>query len=80
VPGTKELVVGAETKQYEPLYGSVDIPINCCIRVLHLVPTIIFSGRSADWSFHLGSSSYRRDVPPISAGGIAPNFGGRTFE
>jgi len=38
------------------------------------------SGRSADWSFHLGRSSYRRGVPPISAGGIAPTFGGCAFE
>ena len=29
------------------------------------------SGRSADRSFHLGWSSYRRGVPQISAGGIA---------
>ena len=32
------------------------------------------SGRSADRSFHLGRSSYRRGVPPISAGGIATNL------
>jgi len=38
------------------------------------------SGRSADWSFHLGRSSYRRGVPQISAGGIAQTFGGCAFE
>ena len=31
-------------------------------------------------SFHLGRSSYRRGVPKIYAGGIAPNFGGCAFE
>jgi hypothetical protein len=38
------------------------------------------SGQFADWSFHLGRSSYRRGVAPISAGGIALTFGGCTFE
>ena len=38
------------------------------------------SGRSADWPFHLGRSSYRRGTPQISAGGIAPTFGGYAFE
>ena len=38
------------------------------------------SGRSADWSFHLGRSSYRRGVPLISAGGSAPTFGRCAFE
>ena len=35
---------------------------------------------SADWSFHLGRSSYRRGVPQISAGGISPTFGGCAFK
>ena len=38
------------------------------------------SGRSADWPFHLGRSSYRRGVPQISVGGIAPTFGACAFE
>ena len=38
------------------------------------------SGRSADWSFYLGRSPYRRDVPQISAGGIAPTYGGCAFK
>ena len=37
------------------------------------------SERSAEWSFNLGRSSYRRGVPQISAGGIAPTFGGCAF-
>jgi len=38
------------------------------------------SGRSADWSFHLGRSSYTRGVLQISAEGIAPTFWGCSFE
>jgi len=44
------------------------------------------SGWSAVWSFHLRTSSYRTDVPVISAGRIAPIsfyfifWGGRAFE
>jgi len=33
-----------------------------------------------DWSFHLGRLSYRRGVPQISAGGIAPTYGGCAFK
>jgi len=38
------------------------------------------SGRSADWSFYLGRSSYRRGISQIFAGGIALKFGGCAFE
>ena len=50
--------------------GILESPRNCGkqISTKFWECVVCSSGRSADWSFHLGRSSYRRGVPQISAG------------
>jgi len=52
------------------LKANFNVSVSCVVRS---------SWRSADRSFHLGRSSYRRGVPQISTGGIAPTFAGCAF-